>query len=106
MTDWQLYEHGRSIGKKSSDGGVIKRDEELPQGARITLKQGQDYISISCSILGRINHTRFFNRMSDAEREYELMKPELSKIVKVISASRATDVRGWEAISIFVSRFQ
>ena len=106
MSDWQPFNQGQSIGMKSSEGGVIVRDERHPLGARIILKQGKGYISISCNISGRIDHTRFFTKMSDAQREYDLMKVELAKIVRVISSTRNTNIKGWEAISAFVAKFQ
>ena len=91
---------------KSPEGGVIVRDEEHPLGARIILKEARGYISISCNISGRIDHSRFFRKMSEAQNEYDLMKDELVKVAKVISSARFSDIKGWEAIAVFVSKFQ
>jgi hypothetical protein len=106
MSDWHPYNLGRSIGTRSPEGGVIVRDEESPLGARITLKKAKEYISISCNISGRIDHSRFFTKLSDAQGEYDVMKGELIKVAKLISSARSSDIRGWEAIAAFVARFQ
>jgi hypothetical protein len=105
MSNWQPYNLGRSIGTRSPEGGVIVRDEEHPLGARIILKEAREYISISCNISGRIDHSRFFRKMSDAQSEYDLMKDELVKVAKLVSMTKSS-VKGWEAIAVFVSKFQ
>ena len=101
-----MYNEGQTIGVKSPEGGVIVRDEEYPLGARITLKEAKEYISISCNISGRIDHSRFFRKISDAQGEYEVMKKDLVKVATVISIGRSTDIKGWEAIAAFVSKYQ
>ncbi len=85
---------------------MIVRDETHPLGVRIILKEASEYISISCNISGRIDHSRFFRKMSDAMSEYEVMKNELVEVAKVISSARSSDIKGWEAIAAFVSKFQ
>jgi len=105
MSKWQPYNHGRSIGVRGSEGGTIVRDEEHPQGARMTIKQGKDYVSVSCSISGMVDHTRFFKGMKAAEREYSTMQAELAGVMDSISCSKAADIKAWEAISGFVARF-
>lgn len=105
MNDWQPYNRGRSIGVKGSEGGRIVRDEEHPLGARMTIKQGKDYVSVSCSISGKIDHTRFFKEMKAAEREYSTMQNEMTKVIRAISCARAADIKVWEALSEFVARF-
>jgi hypothetical protein len=106
MSDWKPFNRGRTIGLKSPEGGVIVRDEEHPLGARIILKEAKEYISISCNISSRIDHSRFFRKMSDAEYEYGVMKDELVKVAKIVSSSKTGDVKSWEAIAGFVSKFQ
>ncbi len=85
MSKWQPYNHGRSIGVKSAEGGKVVRDEEHPQGARITIKQGREYIAVSCNISGKIDHTRFFKEMRAAEREYESMQKEILSLNSLLS---------------------
>jgi hypothetical protein len=106
MNDWKPYNRGRSIGLKSPEGGVILCDEEHPLGVRITLKEAKEYISISCNISGLIDHSRFFTKMPDAQNEYEVMKDELVKVAKKISLAKSSNIKAWEAIAVFVSRFQ
>jgi hypothetical protein len=105
MSNWQPYNRGRSIGITGSEGGMIIRDEEHPLGARMTIKQGKDYVSVSCNISGMIDHTRFFKGMKAAEREYVTMQVELAKVMDSISFAKAADIKVWEAISEFVARF-
>jgi hypothetical protein len=105
MSAWVAFDDGRSIGKVSAEGGVILRDDEHEQGARITLKRGASHISISCNIYGKMDHTRFFKTVSEAEREYNPMKKELGKIVDNIKETR-NQIQMWMEISEFVRRFE
>jgi hypothetical protein len=105
MSNWLAYDDGRSIGKVSTEGGIILLDDEHQQGARITLKRGKDYISISCHIYGWTDHTRFFKSTSEAQREYVAMKAALGNVVGVIESAGSKDIKVWEAISEFVRRF-
>jgi hypothetical protein len=102
---WHKYDEGRSINKISKEGGVILRDDEHELGARITLKRGKDFVSVSGHIYGWTDHTRFFVNLPDAEREYEAMKNALGDVVNVIEAVGSKDIKVWEAISEFVRRF-
>jgi len=105
MSVWAAFDDGRSIGKVCAEGGVILRDDEHEQGARITLKRGAGHISISCNIYGKMDHTRFFKTVSEAEREYNPMKKELGKIVDNIKETK-DQIQMWIAISEFVRRFE
>ncbi len=105
MSSWFAYDDGRSIGKVSSEGGVILLDEEHPAGARITLKRGSEYVSVSCNIYGKMDHTRFFGTVSEAQREFRNMKSSLDEVMKIIEATGSRDIKVWEAISEFVRRF-
>ena len=105
MSNWFSYDDGRSVGKVSAEGGVILRDDEHELGARITLKRGSGYVSISCHIYGRADHTRFFGVVSDAEREYPAMRTALGNVMNIIDSAGSNDIKVWEAISEFVGRF-
>jgi len=105
MSDWVSYHDGRSVGELDAEGGVTLRDEEHPRGGRITLKRGATYISVSCHIYGWIDHTRFFNTLSDAQREFVIMKNILGSILDDILAAGADDIKMWEAIADFVRRY-
>ena len=79
MSAWTAFDDGRSIGKVGAEGGVILRDDEHEQGARITLKRGASYIAISCNIYGKMDRTLFFKTFSEAEREYNPMKKRIGE---------------------------
>jgi len=105
MSKWFAYNGGQSIGSLSAEGCVILRDEEHASGARVTLKRGDRLISVSCNIYGWIDHTRFFNSLTDAQRDYPLMKSSVGYMVENISSAGKSDLKMWEAIAEFVRRF-
>jgi len=105
MSNWFEYDDGNSIGNVGAEGGEILRDEEHESGARLTIKRGSSYISVSCSIYGWMDHTRFFATVADAQREYLLMKPQLANMVENILSAGKGDLKMWEAIAEFVRRF-
>jgi len=105
MSSWFAYDDGRSIGKVSSEGGVILLDEEHPAGARITLKRGSGYVSVSCNIYEKMDHTRFFGTVSEAQREFRNMKSSLDEVMNMIESTGSRDIKVWESISEFVRRF-
>lgn len=102
---WRPYQLGQSIGKKDAEGSTIVRDEEHPLGGRLTIKKGKGFISVSCMIAGRMDHTRFFEKMPEALYAYEQMKPELETILRNLAHASPTDIKAWELISEFVMRF-
>ncbi len=105
MSNWFAYDDGHSIGRVSAEGGEVLRDEEHEAGARLTLKRGSNYVSVSCSVYGWMDHTRFFSTVLEAQREYLLMKPPLANMVENILAAGKSDLKMWEAIADFVRRF-
>jgi hypothetical protein len=105
MSNWFAYNGGGTIGSVSAEGGVILRDEVHESGARLTLKRGSNYVSVSCSIYGWMDHTRFFGTVVEAQREYLQMKPSLANMVENILAAGKSDLKMWEAIADFVRRF-
>ncbi|MBI5951968.1 MAG: hypothetical protein HY865_09945 [Chloroflexi bacterium] len=105
MSRWFAYDDGRSVGTVSAEGGIVLRDEEHEAGARLTLKHGANYISVSCSVYGWMDHTRFFGSMTEAQREFLLMKPPLANMVENILSEGRNDLKMWEAIADFVRRF-
>jgi hypothetical protein len=99
--------------KRGSEGGVTVLDEEHdPWGARITLERDADIApaAITCGLYGWMFHTRYFANLQQAQREYELMKTDLSKLVSLIPLDTDPDVQTksaalTEAISQFVERY-
>jgi len=61
---WHQFEDGATLGQKGSESGVILRDEEHPQEARITLERDTRTapFAITCGIYGCMLHTRFSAR--------------------------------------------
>jgi hypothetical protein len=105
MSSWFAYKGGRSIGSVGAEGGEILRDEEHEAGARVTLKRGSSYVSVSCNVYGWMDHTRFFGSVTEAQREYILMKSFLGNMVENILLAGKSELKMWEAIAEFVRRF-
>ena len=105
MSSWIRYKEGRNVGKVGAEGNVTLLDEEHPQGVRMTLKRGDNYVSVSCNIYGWIDHTRFFVKVHEAIREYRVMKVAAENIVDLAKSSDSNKIKVWEAISEFVRRF-
>jgi hypothetical protein len=105
MNSWLLYHEGNTIGTKTPLGDEILMDEIHTDGARLTIKRNSKYISVSCNINKWINHTRFFNTVRDAKREYIAMKPALVEITGLLRSPDINELKVWEAISNFVTRY-
>lgn len=105
MSSWTMFNKGRSIGTLSAEGGLILSDEENDGGARITLKRGERYVSVSLNIYGWMDHTRFFSTDADAQREYRAMRSAVLTVLSVINTEGVSDIKIWESISDFVRRF-
>jgi len=105
MSSWSIHNKGRTIGTTSAEGGLILSDESNEAGARITLKRGNSYVSVSLSIRGWMDHTRFFTTDADAQREYRAMRSAIVTVLKVINTEGVSEIKVWEAISDFVRRF-
>ena len=105
MSSWSIYNKGSTIGTLSAEGGLILSDEAHDGGARITLKRGTNYVSVSLHILGWMDHTPFFANDADAQREYRNMRSGVLTVLDVINTEGVSDIKIWEAISDFVRRF-
>jgi hypothetical protein len=87
MMEWIAFEDGKTIGTTGSEGGVIRRDEECPNGARITLEEGtlmQVPFAITCGVYGWLVHTRFIADQPTAENAYDNMKLGLEDILTLL----------------------
>lgn len=105
MNSWSIYNKGKTIGTTTAEGGLILSDESNEDGARITLKRGNSYISVSLHIRGWMDHTRFFSTDADAQREYRAMRAAVISVLTVINTEGVNEIKIWEAISDFVRRF-
>lgn len=87
-TNWREYDEGFSIGTSGPDVGVIVRDEEHGEGARVTLEEDGSFaaFSITCNVYGWMFHTRYFTDETEAYEQFELMKDDLDEILKSIPA--------------------
>ena len=110
--NWYTFDSGKSIGQRGSESGLIVRDEEHGDGARITLeREGQTApFAITCGIYGWMVHTRFFGTESEAQSEFDSMRAELSRILSTIPLTTGTEVNSKsravsESLSEFVRRF-
>jgi hypothetical protein len=85
-TNWREYDEGFSIGTSGADVGVIVRDEEHGEGARLTLEEDGSFaaFSITCNVYGWMFHTRYFADEVEAYDQFELMKTDLDEILKTI----------------------
>lgn len=111
---WYPFDDGKTIGQHGSEEGVIVRDEEHGDGARITLERGCDIAiapySITCGIYGWAFHTRFFSTEPEAQREFEAMKDDIATILAMIPLKTDPEVDAkssavMKAISNFVEKF-
>ena len=83
MAIWYPFEKGATLGQKGSEEGIILRDEEHPQEARITLERDTRAapFAITCGIYGCMMHTRFFSLESEATSEYDAMKIAMNALL-------------------------
>jgi hypothetical protein len=83
---WNAFRNGTSLEQIGSEGGIVLRDEEHSAGARISLEhdgRSAPY-AITCGIYGWMVHTRFIGVESEALKEFESMKLELSRIMSML----------------------
>jgi hypothetical protein len=109
---WYPFDNGKSIGQRGSENGIIIRDEEHGDGARITLERDGHIapFAITCGIYVWMFHTRFFSNEPEAQCEFESMKSELARICSTIPLTTDPEVGSKsravaDAISEFVRRF-
>ena len=83
MAIWYPFENGATLGQKGPEDGIILRDEEHPQEARITLERDTRTapFAITCGIDRCMMHTRFFSLESEATSQYDSMKIALAVLL-------------------------
>lgn len=106
-TSWYDYDEGFSLGTSGADGGIIVRDEEHAFGARLTIEEEGSFApySITCTIYGWMAHTRFFPSEDEADEAYELMKPDLEKILSLLPEDGEADEDTMDEISAELEEF-
>ena len=97
---WQSYDGRKTIDTKGSENGLIIKDEEHSDGARITLeKDGRTPFAITCGIYGLMAHTVFASSYVEALGVYQAMKEEIALFL----LNEDLDDADW--CSEFVNRF-
>lgn len=83
---WHPFDNGTSVGDVGSESGIIIRDVEHSDGARITLERngGTVPFGITCGIYGWMVHTRYFSREAEAQQEFDKMQESLDEILRRI----------------------
>lgn len=78
---WHPVENGATLSQQGSEHGIIVRDEEHRDGARITLEREVRTIpfAITCGIYGWLVHTAFAANEAEAHGKYAAMKERLHK---------------------------
>jgi hypothetical protein len=81
---WLAFDNGDTIGTPGSESGIITRDEEYSDGARITLERDAPSapFTITCGIYGCMVQTRYFRDEAEAMRAFEDKKQALDRIMK------------------------
>jgi hypothetical protein len=105
-------DRGLPIAEGSESGAIVLDEEHEPWGARITLERDTKHApaAITCGLYGWMLHTRYFQDLEAARREYEAMKIELSALVALVPFESDPDLRRksselMQAISAFVAKY-
>ena len=104
---WYVYDEGKTIGIRGTEGGTIMRDEEHGDGARISLERDTLYkvpFAITCGIYSWMVHTRFFADEPTALDAYEQMKLSMAEILEMLARDTDSDTVS-EAIDAFVEQY-
>ncbi len=73
---WNNVEEGKTIGTYGSENGIIEKDEEFNNSARITLEICEKYYAITCGVFGTMVHTVFCDKY-EKDKIYENIKKDL-----------------------------
>lgn len=79
---WYNFDEGRSIGTKGSENGIITKDEEYFDGARITLEKCKvPPYTITLGIYGLTCVTNYYGDIETALENYEILKTKIEKLI-------------------------
>lgn len=80
---WGPFDGGATLGHLGSEDGVIVRDEEHVNGARITLERGTNHapFAVTCGIYGSMFHTARASDQSEATNMFEAMRERLAEML-------------------------
>ncbi len=108
---WHAFNQGQTLGQKGSEDGIILRDEEHTDLARVTLERDGTTapFAITCGVYGWLVHTIFLRDQTIGQETFEKVKVELEKIIALIpTEGEATNEKYRNlssAISDFVHRY-
>jgi len=106
MTGWSQFDKGHSIGLTGSEDGVILRDEEHVDGARVTLERVNiDRFTATCGIYGWMVHTRFFDSERNGLTGFEETKLELTNILRLIPFEVQANEGAMNAVETAIADF-
>jgi hypothetical protein len=110
LARWYPFDAGKSIGATGSEGGSIIKDDEHPDGARITLESNAVApFAITLGVYGWMFHTTFYSDETTALNTFEAMKDCLGTILALIPLATEYNDEHEEkvntAISNFIERF-
>lgn len=95
---WNKIDNGHTIGTEGNENGIILKDEEHYEGARITLEKDAHGIpfAITCGIYGLMAHTAFAGSEKEALNKYNEMKQCIQSFFqKSTSEKEISDWCGW-----------
>ncbi len=105
---WERFEQGTTIGQRGSENGIIVRDDEYQQQARITLERNGMIapFTITCGIYGWMFHTCFFATQVQADTAYDQMRDALVAIVERIPrTNNPNQDENSEAVATAITQF-
>ncbi|EHQ91689.1 hypothetical protein [Desulfosporosinus youngiae] len=100
---WNIINNGLTIGTEGSESGIILKDEEHCEGARITLEKDAHDIpfAITCSIYGLMMHTTFAGSEQEALGKYDEMKQCIQSFLSTDASEE--EISNW--CGLFTNKF-
>jgi len=97
MASWIAFEDGKSIGSSGSENGMIIKDEEFENSARITIeKDGQiSPFSITMGIYGLTFHTNFYSTFEKADDDFQWFKLKIEEILNLFEIKEEKRDSDW-----------
>jgi len=108
IDSWHQFETGKTVGTRGSEDGLIIKDEEHEQGARITLEKETKHapFAITCGIYGWFFHTCYTGSKQEAMNAFEEMRYRLAIILSMIPVAEDQDeVRKTNEVCTAISNF-
>ena len=103
---WVPADDGATTGMTGPEGGEIWKDEEHPDGARITLERdtllGAPF-AVTASVYGWLVQALFYADEPTALQQYEAVKPQLAAIAALVVAERSAEAA--DAVDRFTAQY-